>query len=292
VPVAVRSFRRSDRDQLTELVNAHVAAVVPGMSVSVSTVLAQLEREPGEFVVDPWVVERTTLVAEQRGRVVAGAHLLRYRDGEDVGESYRGAGEIRWLLCAVDAPYWPDAGEAGRALTAAAVAQLEQWGSRPQLADGSLPAPGVYGVPEQWPHVAALLEEAGFTPGRRETVLLARVADLPGGLEPPHGATLNRSVGINGTRLEAPGLGFVEVDLLAEATRAPRLGGWADVGNLRADDPDVALWLLSEARAWLELGGVERLLDYHGEEDGPERPALLERAGFRVLATTQRGWVR
>jgi hypothetical protein len=79
--VQVRSFRRADREQLTALVNAHVQAVVPGVSVSVNTVMSQLERDPGEFIVDPWVAERATLVAEQRHRVVAAAHLLRYRTG-------------------------------------------------------------------------------------------------------------------------------------------------------------------------------------------------------------------
>ena len=54
-PIMVRPFRRSDRDQLTQLVNSHAAAVVPGMSVSVSTVLSALERQPGEFIEDPWV---------------------------------------------------------------------------------------------------------------------------------------------------------------------------------------------------------------------------------------------
>ena len=101
--VEVRPFRRSDREQLTGLVNAHVQAVVPGVSVSVNTVLSQLERDPGEFIVDPWVVDRVTLVAEQRRRVVAAAHLLRYGPGEEVGESYRDAGEISWLL------HWPRA---------------------------------------------------------------------------------------------------------------------------------------------------------------------------------------
>jgi hypothetical protein len=40
----VRPFHRRDRDQLTGLVNAHAAAVVPGMGVSVSTLLSELER--------------------------------------------------------------------------------------------------------------------------------------------------------------------------------------------------------------------------------------------------------
>ena len=75
--VQVRPFRRGDRDQLTKLVNAHAEAVVPGMSVSVNTVLSSLERQPGEFIVDPWVSERVTLVAEQGSRVAAAAHLHR-----------------------------------------------------------------------------------------------------------------------------------------------------------------------------------------------------------------------
>jgi hypothetical protein len=45
--VQVRPFRRDDRDQLTGLVNAHAAAVVPGMSVSVNSVLGSLGRQPG-----------------------------------------------------------------------------------------------------------------------------------------------------------------------------------------------------------------------------------------------------
>ena len=39
--VQVRPFRRGDRDQLTRLVNAHAGAVVPGLGVSVNTVLDQ-----------------------------------------------------------------------------------------------------------------------------------------------------------------------------------------------------------------------------------------------------------
>ena len=88
--VQIRPFRRSDRDQLTDLVNAHAGAVVPGMGTSVAALLASLDRDPGEPVTNPWVGERATLVAEQQHRVVAAAHLLRYLDDERVGESFRG----------------------------------------------------------------------------------------------------------------------------------------------------------------------------------------------------------
>ena len=110
--VQVRPFRRSDRDQLTKLVNAHAEAVVPGLSVSVNTVLGSLERRPGEFIVDPWVSERATLVAEQRSRVAAAAHLLRYYPDDRAGGAYRDVGEIRWLLywplAPAGNPFWPD----------------------------------------------------------------------------------------------------------------------------------------------------------------------------------------
>src|ERR1700737_394905 len=124
--IEVRPFRRGDREQLTRLVNAHAAAVIHGMSVSVNTVMSQLEREPGEFIVDPWVVERATLVAEQRGRVVAAAHLLRFAADEHVGDSYRDYAEIRWFLFWPEAPYWPDSTRAAEALIDACLAQLDR----------------------------------------------------------------------------------------------------------------------------------------------------------------------
>ena len=85
--IEIRPFRRDDREQLTGLVNTHVATVIPGITVSVNTVMSQLEREPGATIVDPWMVERTTLVAVERDAVVAGAHLHRYGTGDEVSAS-------------------------------------------------------------------------------------------------------------------------------------------------------------------------------------------------------------
>jgi hypothetical protein len=45
--IEVRAFRRSDPEQLTQLVNTGAAAVVPGMRVPVSTMLSSLKRQPG-----------------------------------------------------------------------------------------------------------------------------------------------------------------------------------------------------------------------------------------------------
>ncbi|GAA1560530.1 hypothetical protein GCM10009678_49280 [Actinomadura kijaniata] len=294
--IEVRVFRRSDRDQLAALVNAHVQAVVPGVSLSVNAVLGSLEREPGEFVVDPWVTARVTLVAEQRGRIVAAAHLVRYGGGPEVGGTYRDTAEIRWLLFWPDAAYWPDASAAAGPLMERCLQVCAGWRAARWYADGTLPAPGVYGVPEQWPHVRDLYGRAGFRPeGRREVVLLAEVDRLrteDGG----DGLAVHRTVGVNGTRLTARRdgreVGFVEVDTgLAEGGRFAHLAGWADVGNLEADDDATAVWLVGRAARWLRLARVERLLDY-ALDDEHDRLRLLRGLGFEELTRTERGWVR
>jgi GNAT superfamily N-acetyltransferase len=311
--IEVRPFRRSDRNQLTQLVNSHAEAVVPGMGVSVSTVLSSLERQSGEFIEDPWVSERVTLVAQQRDRIAAAAHLLRYFPDERAGAAARDAGEIRWLVFWAEAPTgnpcWPDATAAADALMAACSGQLEQWDVTRQHAGGELPVRGVYGVPGQWPHIRALYQRAGFVhTGHTEIVYLARVEDLPRPARPPiAGVALSRSAGMNGTRLSAvlgeDVIGYVEVQTLDEGERLPRRGGWADVGNLRVTGRyrrrGVATWLLGQAADWLRLAQVERLLDYAwldgtdpGGLDYTGYRAFLPAVGFRELTRTQCGWTR
>jgi GNAT superfamily N-acetyltransferase len=298
--IQVRRFRRDDRVQLTALVNAHVAAVMPGVTVSVNTVLSQLERDPGEFIVDPWVGERLTLVAEQRQRIVAAAHLIRYRADDDVGPDFRNAGEIKWFLFWPPAPYWPDGQDADDELMAACLATLQTWGCDPLYADGSLPSPGVYGIPGQWPHVAQAYERAGFEHGGRvEVVLVADVGELAGtgaGLE---GVSVRRSVGINGTRLTASEgeteLGFIEVEVGFGAAGRQGTSTWADIGNLEIDEAHrgrgVGRWLVGQAAQWLQLGRVDRLIAYSGGDEDPCLGYLLH-AGFSELTRTRRGWTK
>ncbi|MFD0313369.1 GNAT family N-acetyltransferase [Streptomyces flavalbus] len=294
----VRPFHRADRDQLTDLVNRHVAAVVPGVSVSVNTVLSELERRPDEFIVDPWVSERATLVAELRGHVVAAAHLLRYRADDEVGPHYRDVGEVAWFVSHPPASFQPGTDEAADLLMTACLAQLARWRVRARLADGSLPAPLVYGLPRTWPHVRAVYERAGIRhTGDTEVILLARVADLPVP-EPRPGVTCERTVGECGTRLTAyadgRALGFIEVDTaLARPERHPRGAGLADVGNLRTDPTEqgrgLERHLLARAADWLRLCGVDRLAAYEAATD---RAAIdrLTSAGFAELTRTDRGW--
>src|SRR5207248_811695 len=142
----------------------------------------------------------------------------------------------------------------------ACLAQFESWGVSRQLADGSLPAPGVYGIPEQWSHILEVYERAGFKQqGHTEIVLMANVDELPrAGTAPIAGITLRRSVGVSGTRLSAviedEVVGSIEVESREDAERAPRHAGWSDVGNLRVLEAyrrrGVGTWLMAQAADW------------------------------------------
>jgi GNAT superfamily N-acetyltransferase len=292
--IEIRPFRRSDRDQLTGLVNLHVQAVVPAIGVSVNALMSQLEREPDEAIVDPWVIERQTLVAVERDAIVAGAHLLRYGDDARVSESYRGIAEIRWLVCKHDAE------DAGDALAAACLEAMDAWGAERQYADGSLPGPFVYGVPSCWPHIRALYERAGFAPeGHVEILFVAKVKDLPTAAEAPlTGLELRRTLGSwprFAGMLDDELVGFIELDTyLAGPAHVSRLG-WADVSNLLVREQDrrrgVGTWLLGQAADWLRLGAVSRLVSYAWPAQEDEI-AFYAAMGFRELVRTERGWRR
>ncbi|MDK0524126.1 GNAT family N-acetyltransferase [Streptomyces sp. ML-6] len=296
----VRPFHRDDRDQVTELVNAHVAAVVPGLSVSVNTVLSQLQRRPQEFILDPWVAERVTLVAEQRQHVVAAAHLLRYRADAATGADYRNAGVIEWFVFRPPASFWPDSERAADLLMAACLAQLTRWDVSRRHADGQLPAPGICGVPDQWEHIRASYRRAGFTPtGPTEVLLIAPVADLrrSAGAAVP-GSDIHRTLGECGTRFSArlgdEVIGYVEVDTsLDRPERYARNGGLADLAGLHVTEPyqgsGLEEQLLAHAAQWLQLAGVDRLLAYATADD-IEETEQLGRHGFQELSRMERGW--
>lgn len=292
--IEIRPFRRSDRDQLTALVNLHVQAVAPAIGVSVNALMSQLEREPEEAIVDPWVIERKTLVAVERDAIVAGAHLLRYGDDERVGEGYRGVAEIRWLVCKHDAV------AAGDTLATACIEAMDAWGAERQVADGSLPAPFVYGVPTSWPHIRALYERAGFVhEGNIEILFVAEVENLPGPAEAPlPGLELRRTLGSwprLGAMLGDELVGFIEVETYLPGPANLSRSGWADVGNLFVREQDrrhgIGTWLLGHAADWLRLGEVSRLVSYAWPKQEDEI-AFYTATGFRELVRTERGWRR
>jgi hypothetical protein len=84
--VAAAHLLRFDADESVSELDAELVAgaVLPGVPLSVHAVMSQLEREPGETIVDAWLRERITFVAIERERVVAAAHLLRFDADESV----------------------------------------------------------------------------------------------------------------------------------------------------------------------------------------------------------------
>jgi hypothetical protein len=115
--IRVASCEPGHVEQLAALLSAHVACALPGAAVFSATIAARLERDPGEFVLDPWVETRDTLVTLVRDRVVAAGQLWRFADEPHVSDSYRGAAELRWFC------FWPTDREAAAALLDHAIEQ-------------------------------------------------------------------------------------------------------------------------------------------------------------------------
>lgn len=291
--VSIQEFRRRDREQLTALVNLHVASVLPGVALSTNVVLSQLEREPGELVVDPWIEERCCFVAIENAAVVGAALLYRFSNGDHVKDGYRSAVEIKWIIVS------PTAIHAGERLLDAVLQRARMWEPSHVYADGSLPVLGCFGIPDSWPHIRQLLTNAGFQgPERTDVVLGARCVDLQ---QPAlEGVEVLRTVGHLGARFDlvADGetLGYVEVGEIDQALARSSAGVvWTDVGNLFAADPTklptVMPALLAAAADWLLLGGVDRIIDYYtADVHEPEYLAVLHRLGFTKLSVNERGW--
>lgn len=302
----VRSFARHDRDGLTALANRHIAAVLPGGAVPVATLLSQMERDVGEYIVDPWVIDRNTFVGVEADRVVGAVHLKRYGVDERVGASYRAAGEIAWFLCD------PSHLDAGAAVLEAAMARLVEWSARIWYADGALPCLGVYGVPDAWPHVERLLRDSGFDDdgGQIEVVYAGHIREVaePGSAPVP-GVELRRVLGPVGTSFEAwigaQRVGVFEVEDCHGLGNA-QLTRWADEANHwvmpEHRGNGIGTWLVQHGCAWLRLGGKNRLLAYAVERRarGAEPMAATAeqctpyyaRFGLFPITRTRRGWHR
>jgi GNAT superfamily N-acetyltransferase len=304
--VEIRPFARHDRVGLTDLANRHVAAVTPGASIPVSALLSQMERDTAEVIIDPWVIDRHTLIGVAEDRLFAAAHLKRYGSDERVGTGFKDAGVVDWFIADRDRP------DVGAAVLDAALDHLRRWGSRIWYADGNLPCLGVYGIPDAWPHVRSLLEGAGFRDddGQIEVVFAGDLAAVPTpGSCPVSGVELRRVVGRFGPTFEAhldgACIGAFEVEDHYGVSNLA-LAGWADEGNHWVA-PDhrgrgVGSWLFRHGCDWLRLGGKERLMTYAierraagappAEADAAAWGRYYGRFGLRPITRTRRGWSR
>lgn len=286
---------------LRALVNHHLSAVVPGWALTDGAVAAHLYSNHGEPVTDPWVIERTTLLATEGWGVIAASHLLRYGDGEGVGERFRGAGEIGWLLSVPGRP------EAAAAVLSEAQGTLASWGvGREEVCSGGLPVPAFGGVPDLWPHVADALKAAGYEAGpeHREAVYGGTLAGVrEPAASPLPGLEVLRSAGRLGIRFSAvrgggrgEEIGRLECAAdLTEGDALPALRRWGELAELwvREDSRNrgVGGWLVEHAVSWLRLAGRDRVVipvDENDEAAGAGR--FYRRFGWEVFAREIRSW--
>jgi GNAT superfamily N-acetyltransferase len=295
--IAIETYRPEQLAQVQALVNAHLGALLPGWAVPEALIASQIQRNPGEYVVDPWVIARITICAIEAQRVVAAAHLLRYGSGPEVSEFCTNIGTIDWIVA------WPDAGEAAAALLAATHQQFEVWGVRKVWADVALLVGPFAGVPDAWPHIAAALRAAGYQPdpGRDEMVYGGSIDQVPPPSAPSlAGLEFQRTVGRFGTRftalLEGQPVGYCEcIADLTEGGAAPALRGWAELAEVEVEPSwqrrGIGTWLVQHAVAWLRLGGCDRIalvVAVDSEAAGADR--FYQRFGWSRLARQKRGW--
>jgi GNAT superfamily N-acetyltransferase len=293
----VEPFRPEHLPQVRALANCHLNAAVPGWSLPEAYIASRLGLQPEERVVDPWVVERATLCALERGQVVVAAHLLRYGDGAEVSDAYRSVGEIAWQVA------WPSHRQAAAELLAAANARLAAWRVRTRWAGGGLPVPVLTGVPEGWPHIAAALREAGFrlTPERAEAIYGGDLGRVPAPTAAPvAGVDLRRTVADTTVAftvvLDGRELGVCEWDLdLTQGGARPALRGWAELANLHVEvdwrGRGLGTWLVGHGVAWLRLGRCERVvLTTAADDEAAGSSRFYRRLGWDVLARLERAW--
>lgn len=294
----VHPFEPTYLPGLRTLINLHLSAVVPSWSLPDEAVAVHIDHNYREYVTDPWVIERTTLLATEGWRVLAAVHLLRYGDNEEVGEHFRGAGEVGWLL------FVPERSDAAAAVLSEARERLSSWNiSRELVGGGVLPVPTLAGVPDCWPHVASALEAAGYRASteHREAIYGGALSGVPGPSDPPlPELEIRRSTGEFGVRFsavaESEEIGRLECSVdLTEGGTLPAFGGWAELEELwvREDSRNrgVGAWLVGHAVSWLRLASCDRVVIAVAEEDeaaGAGR--FYSRFGWEVFAREIRSW--
>ena len=285
---------------LRDLINLHIGAALPGWWLPAEAIAVALERNRGQYVIDPWVVDRATFVVGTPYRLASAAHVLRYGGDESVGPAYRGSATIAWAVGVPDKP------EALDAVLRAALERCTAWGV-PCIHgwDASLPVGPLAGVPDAWPHVADALRRAGFRSGEdepREALFGGRIGGVaPPGAPPLAGLSVRRVTGewcsaLFRAELDGAVIGQCEVN--ADLTRAgerPALGGWGELDEMHVEERwrgrGVGTWLLRHGVAWLRLAGCDRIVLAVGAEDEARGAGrFYRRFGWDVFVRETRSW--
>ncbi len=294
--IEILPYEHNFLEQVSVLVNYHIGAVIPGWALPAARIEAGMHRNPGEYVIDPWVVERKTLCALESQRVVGVAHLLRYGTGDEVGEHYRGVGDISWLLA------WPEHAEAALALLNACQEQMTDWNTPHVFAwNNGLPMPLYADISDAWPHILHLFRGAGFQPSRKEALFGGRLRDT--GVDAPpitglickRGIRSDRGIGFS-AQLNGQEIGWCEcLADLTEGGDLPAMRGWAELTELYVHEEwrnqFVGTWLVRHAVDWLRMAGCDRIalcVDAADEARGAGR--FYQSFGWDVFTRLEVGW--
>lgn len=299
MPPVLEIFQPSHLPQLRELMNQHLSAVVPGWALPEAEISRYLTRNPDQYVIDPWVVERQTLCVLERERVVAAAHLLRYGEGGEIGVDYQNACDIAWLV------FWPEHQDAAEQLLSACHDQLRTWEAEHIYAwDSHLPAVVSGGIPDVWPHLHALFHEAGYRPNpdRDEAIFGGGFEGVaPPSKAPSDELTLKRSLKNDRGMCFSAMLGGQEVgwcqcvsDLTYGGAR-PAMRGWAELSELYIDEAwrrrGVGTWLVGHVVAWLQQAHCDRIVFSVARDDElAGAGAFYNGLGWNSFTRMQDGW--
>jgi GNAT superfamily N-acetyltransferase len=297
--IQIELFHPDHLPQLQDLVNTHLSVVVPGWSLPADYIARHLRRNPGQYVIDPWVLERMTLVALEKERVVAAAHLLHYGTHDAVGEYLKNAGDIAWLLA------WPEHDNAATPLLRVCHEQMRAWAVPRILAwDSHLPVPLFVGIPEVWPHLARLFTSAGYRPipEREEALYGGRLAAVPlPARAPVDGLRLRRVLrddrGVAFVALvNHQEVGWCECDTnLSRGGELSALHGWAELTEMFVDanwrSRGIGSWLVQHAVEWLRLAGCDRIAFSVARDDEQNGAGhFYQRFGWHTFVRWQQGW--
>ncbi|HOU15904.1 MAG TPA: GNAT family N-acetyltransferase [Anaerolineae bacterium] len=283
---------------LQTLVNAHLEMAIPGWALPAEFIAERLTRYPEQRILDPWVIERQTMLSVEAEQVLAAVHLLRYSDGDRVAPDYRNAGDIAWLLFA------PGAEAAGREVLAAARQLMRQWDVRVIYAwDTGLPVPLCSGISDVWPHIRHLFAGAGFSAdGGVEYIFGGGLEAMPAPVAAPMDGVCVQSA-VSGTettfilRHNAEHIGRCEcVADLTQDGQLPAFAGWGKLEALEVAAPwrtrGLGRWLVQHAVAWLrEMGCARVVFSVTPDDDARGAGRFYRRLGWERQLTLEKGWV-
>ena len=292
--VQIAPLDRSHLPQVLALVNSHLSTVIPGWSLTADYFWERLKSEPQEYITDPWVAERKSIVGIVKDRVCAAAHLRRY--GDDT--RWKGVGDIDWIV------FWPGEREASEAVMTECRRQMNAWQVMDEQISGPLPVPACVGIPDVWPHISGLVEQFGYSANEDidESVYGGTLNEISALGEPPvKGVTIQRDAGEFGTRFVArlDGRDIAHCECIADLTQGgqlPALAGWAELSELATSETmrnqGVGSWVVRHAVEWLRMARCDRIvLSVARDDEKAGAGRFYKRFGWMPLVR-QKHWRR